>query len=74
MHLCGAAPLSPAHADGYDENGTWTGPDMADVRGQSEARRALEVAAAGGHNLLLVGPPAPEKACLPNGCPASCRL
>ena len=33
------------------------GPDMRDVRGQVHARRALEVAAAGGHHLLLVGPP-----------------
>ena len=33
------------------------GPDLADVRKQGAARRALEVAAAGGHNLLLVGPP-----------------
>ena len=33
------------------------GPDLADVRGQAHARRALEIAAAGGHHLLLVGPP-----------------
>jgi magnesium chelatase family protein len=33
------------------------GPDMRDVRGQVHARRALEVAAAGGHHLLLIGPP-----------------
>ncbi|MBB1088873.1 YifB family Mg chelatase-like AAA ATPase [Lysobacter sp. SG-8] len=32
-------------------------PDLADVRGQAQARRALEVAAAGAHHLLLVGPP-----------------
>ena len=36
-------------------------PDLADVRGQLLARRALEIACAGGHNLLLVGPPAQGK-------------
>ena len=44
-------------------------PDMADVRGQAHARRALEVAAAGGHHLLLIGSPGCGKTLLASRLP-----
>ena len=44
-------------------------PDMAEVRGQAQARRALEVAAAGGHSLLMVGPPGTGKSLLASRLP-----
>jgi magnesium chelatase family protein len=66
-HLCGRAPLPRAERSAAVAP-TGNEPDLAEVRGQQHARRALEVAAAGAHNLLMVGPPGTGKTML------ACRL
>ena len=62
-------PSEPGPASGADAEP----PDLAEVRGQAVARRALEIAAAGGHNVLLVGPPGAGKTMPRAGCPAFSR-
>jgi magnesium chelatase family protein len=47
--------------------------DFKDVQGQENIKRALEIAAAGGHNVIMIGPPGPERLCLQNDFHPYCR-
>lgn len=64
QHLSGRMPIVPLEYDGALEEVRQSLPDMADIRGQYQARRALEIAAAGGHHLLMSGPPGVGKSML----------
>ncbi len=68
-HLSGQAPIPPAPA--------WKGspallshPDFSEVKGQGQVKRVLEIAAAGGHNLCMVGPPGSGKSMLARRLPS----
>jgi magnesium chelatase family protein len=67
-HLTGAAVLPATPASAAAVRPGW-GVDLSDIRGQGIARRALEIAAAGGHHLILVGPPGAGKTMLARRLP-----
>ena len=68
-HLVGTERIAPAEQAGDIPSSREVIPDMADIRGQQQARRALEIAAAGGHHLLMVGSPGVGKSMLAKRLP-----
>ena len=70
QHLNGEQPISPHPLVIAEDIPAITTTDFSEIKGQNHVKRALEIAAAGGHNVLMVGPPGAGKTLLARALPA----